>query len=339
MSWSSAVSVAIFITCAAFFFEAVGFAIPFWISTTYTLTDATNNNEETKFTTHVSIWYVMTCISGKADSCASQAIEPTFGGTVSLTNFQGSTAEIIVGVAATVLGSLTLWNVLQIVSTVGVGICGLAMLILICCRCAGIHSQCWFVTSLLLLIFGVTLVVGITILDAIGYGTAYSFAPGSITAETFPWSLLLFGIGGFLGIIAIILLFVITCAWRKYGAYEEDDRVSFDDMPMSDRKHTSHRQGYDNPRYPDPYDPRKEYYEYDKGRSYDYSRESGKYNDYIDDYRDSSRNYRDAGYSSRDNARDYRPDYRETRDDTRYYSPGRSYAADNMYRPYSQYRY
>ena len=46
----------------------------------------------------------MTCISGKADSCASQAIEPKFDGTISLTNFEGSTAEIIVGVAATVLG-------------------------------------------------------------------------------------------------------------------------------------------------------------------------------------------------------------------------------------------
>ena len=187
-----------------------------------------------------------------------------------------------------------------------------------------------------------TIVIGITILDAIGYGTAYSFAPGSITAETFPWSLLLFGIGGFLGIIAVILLFVITCAWRKYGAYEEEERLSFDDMPMSDRKHASQRHGYDNPRYPDrytdPYDPRKEYYEYDKGKSYDYGRESGKYKDYIDDYRDSSRNYKDVGHSSRDYSRDYRPDYRDTRDD-RYYSPGRSYAADNMYRPYSQYRY
>ena len=68
------------------------------------VTDTANNNEETTFSTHVSIWYVMTCISGKADSCASQAIEPKFEGTVSLTNFEGSTAEIIVQSAAAVLG-------------------------------------------------------------------------------------------------------------------------------------------------------------------------------------------------------------------------------------------
>ena len=173
-------------------------------------------------------------------------------------------------------------------------------------------------------------VLGITILGAIGYGYLFTFAPGSVTAETFPWSLLLFGLGGFFGVIAVIMLIVITCAWRKYGAYEENEEISLDDVPMSDRKH-SERYGHDNPRYIDPHDTRKEYYEYDKVRKYD-SRQSGKYNDYIDDYSRSGSGYRD-GYT-----RDYTRDYRDPRDD-RYYSGSRAYASDNMYRPYSQYRY
>lgn len=333
MAWSSAVSVAIFITCAAFFFVAVGFSIPFWVSTTYTFTDSTTG-EETKFSTHVSIWYVMSCISGKADSCKSGGIEPKFDGAdPTFSTFSGDTQQAIVDIATTALGSYILWSILQIVSTIGVGLIALTTLILVCCRCAGIHSQCWFITALIILMMGDIIVLGITILGAIGYGTLFSFAP-SVTAETFPWSLLCYGIGGFLGVIAAILLFVITCAWRKYGAYEEDDQVSFDDMPMSDRKPPPQRYGYDNPRYPDPYDPKKEYYQYDNDRRYN-SRESGKYKDYIDDYRDNPRsNYRDTGYS-----RDYR-DTRDTRDD-KYYAPSasRSYAADNMYRPYSQYRY
>ena len=185
----------------------------------------------------------------------------------------------------------------------------------------------------ILFYFSDLVVLAITILGAIGYGYLFSFAPGSVTGETFPWSLLLFGIGAFLGVIAAILLLVITCAWRKYGAYEDNEELSLDEVPMSDRKYAD-RYGHDNPRYGDPVDPRKEYYEYDKVRKYD-SRQSGKYKDHIDDYSQSRNyNYRDGGYSSRD----YTRDYRDPRDD-RYYSQSRSYAADNMYRPYSQYRY
>lgn len=334
MSWSSAVSVAIIITCLAFFFEAVGFSIPFWFSTTYTYTDTNNNNQETKFSTHISVWYVMSCISGQADSCKTKAIEPTFDyQSTSLSNFEGETQQVIVDIAAEIFGKLVVWSILQILSTIGVGLTALAVLILVCCRCAGIHSKCWFITALFILILGDLIVVGITILGAVGYAVLFSFAP-TLTAETFPWSLLLFGIGAFLGVVASILIIVIVCAWRKYGAYEEnDEQISLDDVQMSERKHPPQRYGYDNPRYIDPYDPQKEYYQYDKDRRYDQrynTRQSGKYKDYIDDYRGSqSSNYRDAGYSR--DVRDYRDD--------RYYAPSRTTASDNMYRPYNQYRY
>ena len=46
-------------------------------------------------------------------------------------------------------------------------------------------------------------------MGAIGYGYLFTFAPGSVTAETFPWSLLLFGLGGFFGVMARIGLCTI----------------------------------------------------------------------------------------------------------------------------------
>ena len=51
-------------------------------------------------------------------------------------------------------GKLVVWSILQILSTIGVGLTALAVLILVCCRCAGIHSKCWFITALFILILG-----------------------------------------------------------------------------------------------------------------------------------------------------------------------------------------
>ena len=191
--------------------------------------------------------------------------------------------------------------------------------------------------------FSDLIVIGITIIAAISYGTTFSFAKDPVTVETFPWSLLLFGIGGFLGIIAIMLLFVITCAWQKYGAYDEKERFSFDDMSTSDKRHNTQRHdGYDNPQYPEPHDPRKSYFEWYNGRHYNNSRESGMYRDFVDDYKNSSKNNLGAGYSNggygSDYNRDYRPDIRDTRN-YRYYFPGRYDADYYMYRPHSQTRY
>ena len=62
------------------------------------------NNKETTFSTFISIWYVMTCISGEVGSCASRAIDLRFEGATSLSNFEGSTVAIIAERAATVLG-------------------------------------------------------------------------------------------------------------------------------------------------------------------------------------------------------------------------------------------
>ena len=62
----------------------------------------------------------MTCISGKADSCASRAIEPKFEGTISLSNFEGSTEEIIVETAAQVLGKILLKVICLILALGGI---------------------------------------------------------------------------------------------------------------------------------------------------------------------------------------------------------------------------
>ena len=63
-----------------------------------------SNNKETTFSTFISIWYVMTCISGEVGSCASRAIDLRFEGATSLSNFEGSSVAIIAERASTVLG-------------------------------------------------------------------------------------------------------------------------------------------------------------------------------------------------------------------------------------------
>ena len=64
-----------------------------------------SDNTDTTYSTHVSIWYVMSCISGKADSCKSEAIAPTFNSSANptLTQFSGNSQEFIANLASTIL--------------------------------------------------------------------------------------------------------------------------------------------------------------------------------------------------------------------------------------------
>lgn len=330
MAWSTTAVAGIWVTCFAALFLAVGFAIPFWFGVSVSSSDKTYN-------AYVGVWYAMACEKGKADSCKTEPIAPKF-------DFRNDTDLMITGDSQTdiveittlILERLVWWWVIQIVTTIGIGFVLLATLILICCRCAGIHSKGFFVISAILLFFGGVLSLVIAILTAIGLGVIFAFSKDSVKAETFPWSVLVFGIGGLLAIIASVIIMVVTCKWTKLGKYYESDSESIVDegQQMSQLS----KSYYDRPRkYESRYDDRK----YDQSRDFSSSKKYRDGRDY------SSRDY-DQTYPSYDRAyeKGYEASYNRSYVPTgsyEAYTTSNGYSAsrsgDNMYRPYSQYRY
>lgn len=337
MGWSTTVVAGIWATCVAALFMAVGFSIPFWLSFQLE-TQSTGTSEKETVNAYIGVWYVMACIKGEADSCKTDALEPDFSNSNNDDTISGNTQEAIVASAVLVLGRYVWWWVVQIVSTVGLGFVLLATLILMCCRCAGIHSKGFFVVSAVLLFLGGLISLTISVLTAIAIAVIFDFVVDKdITAETFPWSLLCFGVGGLLALIAAVIIMYVTCKWKSLGDYISSDSDSevLQDQPMSNLS-----KSYDRPRK---YEGSRYDYDYDKGR--DFSR-SKKYRDTGRDYdRDYSRSsYRDHDrtnqaydQSSNDRAYDKSYSYDYDYDRTRGYSQPRT--SETMYRPYDQYRY
>ncbi|KAL4239467.1 hypothetical protein ACF0H5_000282 [Mactra antiquata] len=324
MAWSTTVVVGIWMTCIALLFMAVGFSIPFWY-----VQSIESSNDKT-FMAYTSVWYFMACEKGVADSCKSDAIAPNFTAQ-SAPELQGDAIDTIVSVAVTIFGHFAYWWAVQIATTVGVGLVLLAALILICCRCAGIHSKGFFVVSAILLFFGGAIGLGISILHSIGLGLFFSFVPTgmSFSAETFPWSVLLYGIGSILALISFVVVMVITCKWKKLGSYYESDKESIREngAPMSNLS-----KSYDRPRKPS------------DRRDNDYNRRDRNYGQRefssSKKYRDTGRDYNSRDYDRNDRNYDYQGynrGYDKSYDDRNYSQSSRG--NDYMYRPYEQYRY
>lgn len=198
---------------------------------------------------------------------------------------------------------------------------------------------------------------------AVAVGEVFDFGTSGfdLTAETFPWSALLFGVGGLLGTVASFMIAIIVIRWSKYGEYYESEKESLREQPMNDLARS-----YDRPRYPyngtksdyydrDRYDRTREYpssqkyetreYEksnynrgYEADRSYERGYDQGRNYD-----REYGRTHQDRGYDidrGYDQGRNYDRGIDRTYQDrgydqgTRIYSGTR--AADNMYRPYGQ---
>ena len=103
MGWSSLAVLGIVGTCIALFFQAIGFAIPFWVSRTESVTVS---SEAKDVGIYVNVWYVMACYKGEADSCTSDAIKPSFDRDSAFDNenFTGTVPSSWVDNATQVLG-------------------------------------------------------------------------------------------------------------------------------------------------------------------------------------------------------------------------------------------
>jgi hypothetical protein len=97
MAWSTTAVARIIVTGLAALFLAVGFSIPFWIS--IVLDSGTKT-----FNTYIGMWYVMSCVKGEAGSCKTGAINPDYSHSDLPGNINGTSQEIIVSSAQTLLG-------------------------------------------------------------------------------------------------------------------------------------------------------------------------------------------------------------------------------------------
>lgn len=342
MAWSTTAVAGIWVTCIAALFLAVGFAIPFWFGTS-----SGELADKKTYHTYVGVWYLLTCEKGQANSCKTKAIEPKFE--TNTTKLSGSpTADSFNQYFIFYFGHYVYWWAIQICTSIGLGLVLLATLILICCRCAGIHSKGFFVISAILLFFGGTVSLAISILAAVIVGTDVAAVIAgtdipfrtTVNGETFPWSILIFGIGGLLALVASVIIMVVTCKWSRLGEYFESDTESLADNGQQ-MSNISKTHSYDRPR-------KYENRGYEEPR-YDHSRDFS-----------SSKKYRDGrDYSRYDRAqypeKSYDNGYDRGYDDKGYiptgsyeaYSTSNGYSktrsGDTLYRPYnqpySQYKY
>lgn len=351
MAWTGCVSGALTASFLSLFLLAVGFSIPFW--TSFEQKDVTDPTK-TLYNVYVGVWYLMVCKEGESNSCASEALEPHFVTADSNITFyfateSDQTQEQVASNGAARLAHFTYWWAIQIVTTISLGLVLLASLILLCCRCAGIHSKGFFVISAILMLFGGLCALAIAIVLAVALGTKFTFIHKyEVTGETFPWSALVFGLGGLLAILAGFMIFLIVFKWKRHGAYfaseDEDEKYLNDNQQMSNLS-----KSYDRPR--NPYNARNDYNGGYEGRGRDFS-QSKKYREKDYDTRDYN-NYNNRGYEP-----SYDRNYDRGYDQSRNYEPGRSYdksyadrgytgaqsysptrLGDTMYRPYSQPRY
>ncbi|XP_052782349.1 uncharacterized protein LOC128218709 [Mya arenaria] len=344
MGWTCCATSSIAFTFTGLFLMAVGFSIPFWLSYSQPVTE---NGATRTYNLYMGTWYLMACEKGESNSCSSEPIEPKFNSRLNSLgwDFNGTTAETLAKSGANALGSYVYWWAVQICTTVGLGLVLLAALVLLCCRCAGIHSRGFFVISGLIMLLGSIPSLAISILQPILIALVFSIPGYSVTAETFPWSVLLFGFGSLISIIAAIMVLVVSCKWRDYGEYREQDKesISEDERPVSPsgiEMMSRSQPNYDRPRLPPSNGQRNGY---DRRPDYGGFSKSKKYRDPYDD-RSRDRDYgrsldrgsRNQGYEGYDRGHYPPPSYEKSDTGGNSLSASRQ---DNMYRPYSQYKY
>lgn len=181
--------------------------------------DTTNAANSLDFRYHAGIWYTMACIKGRFSTCENKGIAPNLGKeSWDQSKITGSTSAVLAAFLAEALGTTSEWAALQAVATIAIGLATISVLILMCCRFSGIHSRGFFICAcLLMLTSGVFAIISV-IIGSVVVGDTFSFTSVS-DAGSFPWSILLYAIGGVLGIITALLLMLITYKWYKYGHY------------------------------------------------------------------------------------------------------------------------
>lgn len=343
MAWSTLVVVGLWLTCLSLLFLAVGFAIPFWA--VFPAEDASSN-------VYFNVWYVMICIKGRTNSCTSAAVKPKFTSNSSLTlTFAGTNTNNIILASQTYFGYLIYWWVIQILTSIAIGFASLATLVLIYFRCVGIHSREGFIISAILLLFGGLTGLSVSILAAITVANLKDFPHNNVTGETFPWSILLFGIGSIIALAACTIVMIVSCCWQKYGRYRESDKESLrgDTAPMSTLStNISNDRYWNRPRQTHGYsgtDDSELRFGYGKNKI---SRHDSGYEIYRGhdntsyDYRNNDDGNYGTGYQ--DNMLRHNGSYERSRDTTANavgYEPGHSKSrlGHTMYRPYSDNRY
>jgi hypothetical protein len=142
----------------------------------------------------------------------------------------------------------------------------------------------------------------------------------SIDGKVFPYSILSFGLGGFILFIAFICLAIATCTWRNMDDEDDDDDTS-PPYPMNDyNKGGYSNQGYTSDKRNDYIVPSSQKYGYDSRNDYSSSR-----NEYSGSRNDYSRSRNDYSSSRNDYSRNGYPAKQEY-----------PYRNDNMYRPYNK---
>ncbi|KAH3866901.1 uncharacterized protein LOC127867415 [Dreissena polymorpha] len=362
MGWTGLLVSGITAAFAGLFLMAVGFAIPFWTSFLVTENSAGKTLE---YSVYLGIWYLMACIKGQSNSCSSETIEPNFNTSSKLpdfkTDFSSIKAEFVAQRGDLALARFDYWWALQITSTIALGLVVLAALILLYCRCASIHSRGFFAFAGLLLAAGGAGALGISIAISVGLGDTFDLE-FKLNDETFPWSVLLFGVGSLLVLLSAVIVLVSVCCWARYGGENQEEKgypSNEPTMPM-----TSLSQSYDRTRQPPTGPGTYDYMDYGRENRYERGQfsKSKKYRDPADEFRDypngnagESRGYPVDGYRGSYPAPDYRVSYpaADYRDDYRrgaekgisnrgYEGNGQQYpysasqSNNNMYRPYSQ---
>ncbi|KAK3591705.1 hypothetical protein CHS0354_019468 [Potamilus streckersoni] len=299
MGFSTTVKVAMWITLFAFFLEAVGFAIPFVFGIVIPNGDIT-------LYAFVGIWYVVACVKGRGiDSCASQAIAQNLGSDYQ-GNIDGKNITNLANNAGMALGVNVAWLAFQIIMTVGVGLCLLAFLVILCSACYRSTSKKWFIFACIMLFFSALIILGMIALFIAAMELVFVFLFVVGTAENFPWSLLILGIGAILSLVASIIFMVITCNWNRHK-YQESDTDSENEVPMSDiQKEGYENRGYDPRNAPPDYSGYPSQYDRPYGQSYVQSQV------YPSNYGSSQYEKPHVKYPSQ---------------------------SENMYRPYSQHKY
>ncbi|KAL3877184.1 hypothetical protein ACJMK2_034925 [Sinanodonta woodiana] len=297
MGISTTVKAAMWITVFAFFLEAVGFAIPFVFGIVVSANDTTLYG-------FFGIWYVVACVKGKGiDSCVSHAIAQKLGSSYGGGNIDEKNTSSLADEGATALGVNPAWLAFQIIMTVGVGLCFLAFLVILCSACYRTISKGWFIFACIMLFFSALIILGMIALFIAAMELVFVFSYIVGTAENFPWSLLILGIGAILSLVASIIFMVITCKWSHHK-YQDSDTDYEHEVPMSDVQ----KVGYDN-------------------RGYDQRSAPPEYNSQYD--RPYGQSYvQGQAYPTSHGPSQYDKPY------VKY--PSQS---DNMYRPYSQHKY
>lgn len=289
MAWPGVLKVAFVLTLLALFFITVGYLLPWWFVGPHF---------------HLGVFYGLLCYPGDISSG-------------NCTVFSYYDLKLRDASAATLVDNIV-FVVIQVITSVVVGLTLFASLILIVGACGNVKSKCPYVLAAIFQFFG-ALIAGLTA-GAFAYiyvvVVVVSDSHRAIDGKVFPYSILSFGLGGFILFIAFICLAIATCTWRNMDDDDDDDMSP--PYPMTEYG----KNGHGNNAYTS--DSRRNDYvvpgnaqKYGYESRYEYS--SNSKNDY-------SKSRNDYSGSRNDNSGS-RNGYHSNQD--------YPYRNDNMYRPYS----